>query len=46
MLKDQIIRIVEAESDEFIQVSSKLEGFNLVLSDLKESIKDFHHIFS
>lgn len=41
MLKDQIIRIVEAESEEFISVSIKLESFKAILTDLKDSIKNF-----
>ena len=45
MLKDHIIKIVETESDEFLSVSNKLEGFKSVLSDLKDSIRDFNVIF-
>ena len=45
VLKDHIIKIVETESDEFLSVSNKLEGFKSVLNDLKDSIRDFNVIF-
>lgn len=46
MLKDHIIKIVETESDEFLKVAAKLHGFKSILSDLKDSIKDFQKLFS
>jgi hypothetical protein len=46
MLKDHIIKIVETESNEFLKVAAKLDGFKMHLIDLKESIKDFQKLFS
>ena len=39
------MKIVETESDEFLSISSKLEGFKTVLNDLKDSIKSFHNSY-
>lgn len=41
MLKEHIIKIVETESDEFLSAATKLDGFKIILSDLKDSIKEF-----
>jgi len=34
------VKIVESESDEFLTVASKLEGFKTMLKDLKDSMSD------
>jgi len=36
---------VEKESDSFMDVAAKLDGFRQILSDLKESHSDFHANF-
>ena len=41
MLKDHIIKIVETESEEFLSVAAKLEGFKQILNDLKEFMRGF-----
>ena len=40
-LREQIVVIVEKDSDGFLQVASKLEGFKQVLTGLKQSHTDF-----
>ena len=44
-LTNQIVKIVEKESDSFMDVASKLDGFRQILSDLKDSHTDFHASF-
>ena len=46
MLKEQIVGIVETESEGFLDVASKLDGFRQILTDLKDSHSDFHANFS
>ena len=46
MLKEQIVSIVETESEGFLDVASKLDGFRQILTDLKNSHCDFHANFS
>ena len=36
---------MEKESDSFMDVAAKLDGFRQILSDLKESHSDFHANF-
>ena len=38
--------IVETESEGFLDVASKLDGFRQILTDLKDSHSDFHANFS
>ena len=45
VLTNQIVKIVEKESDSFMDVASKLDGFRQILSDLKDSHTDFHGNF-
>lgn len=45
VLTNQIVKIVEKESDSFMDVASKLDGFRQILTDLKESHTDFHSNF-
>ncbi|CDW83466.1 ldlcp-related protein [Stylonychia lemnae] len=45
LLNEHIIKIIESESDEFLQVAAKLESFKDILGDLKDSVKDFHSAF-
>ena len=42
VLTNQIVKIVEKESDSFMDVASKLDGFRQILTDLKDSHTDFH----
>ena len=44
-LNDHIIRIVESEADEFLQVAAKLEHFKTILSDVKEATKLYIYDF-
>jgi|688.fasta_scaffold600999_1 hypothetical protein len=44
-LREKIVVIVEKESDGFLQVASKLEGFKHVLTGLKQSHTDFFSNF-
>ena len=39
------MKIVETEQEGFLEVAAKLDGFKLILSDLKDSVKDFHDNF-
>jgi hypothetical protein len=39
------VTIVESESEEFVRVTSSLEGFKAELGDLKESMGAFHTEF-
>jgi len=39
------VRIVETESEGFLQVAAKLDGFKQILNDLKTSLGDFHNNF-
>ena len=41
-LRDQIVIIVEKESDGFLQVAQKLDGFKYVLNGLKQSHSEFY----
>ena len=45
-LRDQIVIIVEKESDGFLQVAQKLDGFKHVLSGLKQSHTEFYNNFT
>ena len=45
-LNDHIVKIVESESEEFLEVGSKLECFRKVLTELKEGLKTFHQRFT
>ena len=45
VLTNQIVKIVEKESDSFMDVASKLDGFRQILTDLKDSHNDFHMNF-
>ena len=45
VLKEQIVSIVETESEGFLDVASKLDGFRQILTDLKDSHSDFHANF-
>lgn len=45
VLTNQIVKIVEKESDSFMDVASKLDGFRQILTDLKDSHTDFHQNF-
>lgn len=40
------MKIVESESDEFLNVASKLEHLQTYLTTLKQSFKDFHTSFA
>ena len=40
-LRDQIVSIVEKQSDGFLEVAQKLDGFKQVLAGLKHSNADF-----
>ena len=44
-LNEHIIRIIESESEEFLQVSGKLERLKDMMAHLKESVRDFHKVF-
>ena len=44
-LNEQIVRIVESESDEFLTVAAKLEAFKAILAELKAALTDFHGDF-
>ena len=40
-LNTHIVKIIESESDEFLQVVAHLEGFKVALNDLKEDVRGF-----
>ena len=44
-LTNQIVSIVEKESDQFLEVASKLDGFKQILADLKMSHEEFEKRF-
>ena len=45
VLKEQIVSVVETQSEGFLDVASKLDGFKQILTDLKDSHSDFHANF-
>ena len=44
-LTNEIVSIVEKESDQFLEVASKLDGFKQILADLKMSHEEFEKRF-
>lgn len=44
-LNEHIIQIIESESEEFLQVSGKLERLKDMMGHLRESVREFHKVF-
>ena len=45
-LNEQIVKIVESESDEFLLVASKMDGFKGHMRDVKEAMLDYQTHFA
>ncbi len=44
-IKDQIVAIVDQESEEFLEVAAKIDGFKSILDVLKESMDSCHSYY-
>jgi hypothetical protein len=45
-LREQIVAIVETESEGFLRVAAKLDGFKQLLSDMKQAAVGFNENFN